>query len=169
MAAAPVNDAPYRLLSNVDFGEDVVVQAFTNLYGCRIGDLTRIGPFVEIQSGVDIGASCKIQSHSFICTGVTIEDEVFVGHGVVFINDKRPRATTDEGVLQTDDDWELVPTVIEQRASIGSGAIIMGGVRVGAGAIVGAGAMVTKDVPPGEVVAGNPARALAAATRRTPV
>ena len=168
MAGAPANEAPYRLLSNVDFGEDVVVQAFTNLYGCRIGDHTRVGPFVEIQSGVEIGSSCKIQSHSFICTGVTIEDEVFVGHGVVFINDKRPRATTDEGELQTDDDWELVETVIERRASLGSGAIVMGGVRVGAGAIVGAGATVTKDVPPGEVVAGNPARALAAATRRSP-
>jgi UDP-2-acetamido-3-amino-2,3-dideoxy-glucuronate N-acetyltransferase len=167
MADAPANDAPYRLLSNVDFGDDVVVQAFTNLYGCRIGDHTRVGPFVEIQSGVEIGASCKIQSHSFICTGVTIEDEVFVGHGVVFINDKRPRATTEEGELQTDEDWELVETVIERRASLGSGAIIMGGVRVGAGAIVGAGATVTKDVPPGEVVAGNPARALAVARRTT--
>jgi len=166
MAGAPVNDAPYRLLSNVDFGEDVVVQAFTNLYGCRIGDPSRVGPFVEIQSGVEIGASCKIQSHSFICTGVTIQDEVFVGHGVIFINDKRPRSTTDEGELQTDEDWELIETVIERRASLGSGAIVMGGVRVGAGAIVGAGAMVTKDVAPGEVVAGNPARALAAAARR---
>ena len=168
MAGAPANDAPYRLLSNVDFGDDVVVQAFTNLYGCKLGDHTRVGPFVEIQSGVEIGASCKIQSHSFICTGVTIEDEVFVGHGVVFINDKRPRATTDEGALQTDDDWELVETVIERRASLGSGAIIMGGVRVGAGAVVGAGATVTKDVAPGEVVVGNPARALAAEARRTP-
>jgi len=166
MAGAPANDAPYRLLSNVDFGEDVVVQAFTNLYGCRIGDHSRVGPFVEIQSGVEIGASCKIQSHSFICTGVTIQDEVFVGHGVIFINDKRPRSTTDEGELQTDEDWELIETVIERRASLGSGSIIMGGVRVGAGAIVGAGAMVTKDVAPGEVVAGNPARALAAAARR---
>jgi UDP-2-acetamido-3-amino-2,3-dideoxy-glucuronate N-acetyltransferase len=168
MAGAPANDAPYRLLSNVDFGEDVVVQAFTNLYGCRIGDHSRVGPFVEIQSGVEIGASCKIQSHSFICTGVTVEDEVFVGHGVIFINDKRPRSTTDEGELQTDEDWELIETVIERRASLGSGSIIMGGVRVGAGAIVGAGAMVTKDVAPGEVVAGNPARALATAARRTP-
>ena len=166
MAGAPANDAPYRLLSNVDFGEDVVVQAFTNLYGCRIGDHSRVGPFVEIQSGVEIGASCKIQSHSFICTGVTIQDEVFVGHGVIFINDKRPRSTTDEGELQTDEDWELIETVIERRASLGSGAIVMGGVRVGAGAVVGAGAMVTKDVAPGEVVAGNPARALVAAARR---
>jgi acetyltransferase-like isoleucine patch superfamily enzyme len=169
MAGAPANDAPYRLLAEVDFGEDVVVQAFTNLYGCRIGDHTRVGPFVEIQSGVAIGASCKIQSHSFICTGVTIEDEVFVGHGVVFINDRRPRATTDDGALQTDEDWELIPTVIERRASIGSGAIIMGGVRVGAEAIVGAGAMVLKDVAPGVVVAGNPARALAAAARHPSV
>jgi len=168
MAGAPANEAPYRLLSDVDFGEGVLVQAFTNLYGCRIGDLTRIGPFVEIQSGVEVGSSCKIQSHSFICTGVTIEDEVFVGHGVIFINDKRPRSTTDEGELQTDEDWELIETVIERRASLGSGSIIMGGVRVGAGAIVGAGAMVTKDVAPGEVVAGNPARALATAARRTP-
>jgi UDP-2-acetamido-3-amino-2,3-dideoxy-glucuronate N-acetyltransferase len=168
MADAPANDAPYRLLSNVDFGEDVVVQAFTNLYGCRIGDHTRVGPFVEIQSGVEIGSSCKIQSHSFICTGVSIEDEVFVGHGVLFINDKRPRATTDDGALQTEDDWELIETVIERRASLGSGAIIMGGVRVGARAVVGAGAVVTKDVAPGEVVAGSPARALAAAARRTP-
>ena len=167
MAGAPANEAPYRLLSNVELGEGVVVQAFTNLYGCRIGDHTRIGPFVEIQSGVEIGVSCKIQSHSFICTGVTIEDEVFVGHGVVFINDKRPRATTDDGALQTDEDWELIPTLIGRRASIGSGAIIMGGVRVGEGAIVGAGAMVTKDVPAGEVVAGNPARALAVASRQT--
>jgi UDP-2-acetamido-3-amino-2,3-dideoxy-glucuronate N-acetyltransferase len=167
MAGAPANDAPYRLLSNVDFGDDVVVQAFTNLYGCKLGDHTRVGPFVEIQSGVEIGASCKIQSHSFICTGVTIEDEVFVGHGVVFINDKRPRATTDEGELKTDDDWDLVETVIERRASLGSGAIVMGGVRVGADAIVGAGATVTKDVAPGEVVVGNPARALAAEARRT--
>ena len=134
MANAPSNDAPYRLLSNVDFGEDVAVQAFTNLYGCRIGDHSRIGPFVEIQSGVDIGSSCKIQSHSFICTGVTIEDEVFVGHGVIFINDKRPRSTTDEGELQTDEDWELIETVIASLvAGVGVTAIfstaIWGGAR----------------------------------------
>jgi acetyltransferase-like isoleucine patch superfamily enzyme len=165
MAEAPANDAPYRLLRDVQFGEGVVVQAFTNLYGCRIGDLTRVGPFVEIQSGVEVGSGCKIQSHAFICTGVTIENEVFVGHGVIFINDKRPRATTEEGVLQTDDDWELIPTVVERRASIGSGAIIMGGVRVGAGALVGAGAVVLQDVAPGEVVVGNPARALATTAR----
>ena len=162
----PVNDAPHRLIADVEFGAGVVVHAFTNLYGCRIGDESRIGTFVEIQRGAVIGARCKIQSHTFICDGITIGDAVFVGHGVIFINDKRPRSTTDEGELQTDEDWELIETVIERRASLGSGAIVMGGVRVGAGAIVGAGAMVTKDVAPGEVVAGNPARALAAAARR---
>ena len=168
MSDRPVNEAPYRQIAQVEFGANVVVHPFTNLYGCTIGDNTRIGPYVEIQEGVVIGAGCKIQSHSFICTGVTIEDEVFVGHGVVFINDKRPRATTEEGELQTDDDWELVETVIERGASLGSGAIVMGGIRVGAGAIVGAGATVTKDVAPGEVVVGNPARALAAEGRRSP-
>src|SRR3954470_11783332 len=160
MAEAPANDAPYRLLSHVDFCEGVVVQAFTNLYGCRIGDHTRVGPFVEIQSGVEIGASWKIQSHTFICTGVEIGDEVFVGHGVVFINDKRPRATTDEGALQTDDDWELMPTVVERRASIGSGAVVLGGVRIGEGAIVGGGGGGHRDVPTGATVAGSPAREL---------
>jgi len=159
MAGAPVNDAPYRLLSNVDFGEDVVVQAFTNLYGCRIGDHSRVGPFVEIQSGVEIGASCKIQSHSFICTGVTIQDEVFVGHGVIFINDNLPRATTKTGRLRAPRDWELKRTTVERGASLGSGALILGGVRIGEGAVVGAGAVVTRDVPPGAKVAGNPARA----------
>jgi len=166
MAVAPVNEAPYRLIADVEFGDDVVVQAFTNLYGCRVGARTRIGTFVEVQAGVEIGTRCKIQSHSFICTGVTIEDEVFVGHGVVFINDRRPRATTDDGTLQTDEDWELLPTVVEHRAAIGSGAIIMGGIRIGAGALVGAGAVVTSDVAPGAVVVGNPARALAAGARQ---
>ena len=167
MAGAPANEAPYRLLRDVDFGAGVLVQAFTNLYGCRIGDGTRIGPFVEVQAGASIGRNCKIQSHSFLCDGVEIEDEVFVGHGVMFINDKRPRATTEAGALQSEDDWELVETVIEQRASIGSGAIIMGGVRVGAGALVGAGAVVLKDVAPGEVVVGNPARVLASTARQS--
>ena len=111
---APVNDAPYRLINDVDFGEDVVVHSFTNLYGCSIGDGTRIGPFVEIQRGASIGARCKIQSHTFVCDGVTIEDEVFVGHGVMFINDKFPRATTEDGELQTEADWELLPTVVER-------------------------------------------------------
>lgn len=158
MADAPVNDAPYRLISDVQFGEDVVVQAFTNLYGCRIGDGTRIGPFVEVQRGAVIGARCKIQSHTFVCDGVTIGDEVFVGHGVVFVNDKTPHATNEGGALQTGSDWVLLRTVVENGASLGSGSVILGGTRIGAGALVGAGAVVTRDVPPGEVVAGVPAR-----------
>ncbi len=161
MAGGPVNDAPYRLIDEVEFGEGVVVHPFTNLYGCTIGDNTRIGPFVEIQSGVRIGANCKIQSHAFVCTGVTIEDEVFVGHGVVFVNDKRPRATTDEGLPQTAADWELLETRVERRVSIGSGAVILGGLTIGAEALVGAGAVVTKEVEPGAIVAGNPARHVA--------
>ncbi|HKD35050.1 MAG TPA: acyltransferase [Gaiellaceae bacterium] len=163
MADGPANDAPYRLFSDVEFGDAVVVQSFTNLYGCSLGDGTRVGPFVEIQRGVTVGARCKIQSHTFICTGVEIGDEVFVGHGVMFINDKRPRATTDEGELQTDDDWTVIPTTIERRASLGSGAVILGGIRIGEGAIVGAGAVVTRDVPAGATVAGTPARILATA------
>ena len=145
---------------DVELGLDVVVAPFTNLYGCAIGDGTRVGPFVEVQRGVRIGARCKIQSHTFVCEGVTIEDEVFVGHGVMFVNDKYPRATTGDGALQTEEDWQLLETVVESRASLGSGAIILGGVRVGAGAIVGAGAVVTRDVAPGAVVAGSPARSL---------
>jgi acetyltransferase-like isoleucine patch superfamily enzyme len=158
VADGPVNEAPYRLISDVEFGEDVVVQAFTNLYGCRIGDGTRIGPFVEVQRGAAIGARCKIQSHTFVCDGVTIGDEVFVGHGVLFVNDKTPRATDGDGALQTGADWVLLRTLVENGASLGSGAVILGGTRIGAGALVGAGAVVTRDVPPGEVVAGVPAR-----------
>lgn len=158
MADRPANDAPFRILEDVDFGPNVVVQAFTNLYGCRIGADTRIGPFVEIQRGVVIGERCKIQSHTFICTGVEIADEVFVGHGVMFINDKYPRATTEEGSLQEAGDWTLLPTRVERGASLGSGAVILGGVRIGEGAMVGAGAVVTKNVPAGAVVAGSPAR-----------
>jgi UDP-2-acetamido-3-amino-2,3-dideoxy-glucuronate N-acetyltransferase len=157
----PVNDAPYRLIDDVEFGHNVVVSPFTNLYGCRIGDDTRVGPFVEIQRGATIGARCKIQSHSFICAGVEIEDEVFVGHGTLFINDKFPRATTDAGALKVENDWALVRTVVERGAALGSGAVVMGGVRVGAGALVGAGAVVTHDVAPGATVAGVPARATA--------
>jgi acetyltransferase-like isoleucine patch superfamily enzyme len=158
MAPEPANDAPHRLINDVTFGEGVVVHSFTNLYGCSVGDGTRIGPFVEVQRGASIGARCKIQSHTFVCDGVTIEDEVFVGHGVMFINDKFPRATTEDGELQTEEDWTLLPTVVERRAAIGSGAVLLGGVRVGAGALIGAGAVVTKDVAPGTVVAGVPAR-----------
>jgi UDP-2-acetamido-3-amino-2,3-dideoxy-glucuronate N-acetyltransferase len=146
---------------DVDLGRAVTIfqPELVNLYGCRIGDETRIGAFVEIQRGAVIGARCKIQSHSFICEGVTIEDEVFVGHGVMFINDRAPRATVG-GRLQGGDDWELVPTTVRRGASLGSGAVILCGVTVGAGALVGAGAVVTRDVPAGAVVAGVPARLL---------
>lgn len=154
----PANDASYRLLDDVTFGEDVHVQAFTNLYGCTIGDGSRIGTFVEIQRGARVGARCKVQSHTFICDGVEIGDEVFVGHGVVFVNDKRPRATAGDGALQTTEDWALLPSRVEHGTSIGSGALILGGVTIGAGATVGAGAVVTADVPAGATVAGVPAR-----------
>lgn len=163
MADRPVNDAPCRLLDDVSFGEGVHVAAFTNLYGCQIGAGSRIGPFVEIQRGAVVGERCKVQSHSFVCDGVVLGDEVFVGHGVMFVNDARPRATNDDGRLQTGDDWELIPTFVEHRASIGSGAVILAGVRIGAGALVGAGAVVTRDVEPGDTVAGVPARVLASA------
>jgi acetyltransferase-like isoleucine patch superfamily enzyme len=160
MSGSPSNEAPYRLLDDVTFGERVSVGPFTNLYGCAIGDDSRIGPFVEIQRGARIGARCKIQSHTFVCEGVTIEDEVFVGHGVVFVNDKYPRSTRGDGALQTGEDWALLPTTVAHGASLGSGALILGGVTVGEGAIVGAGAVVTRNVPAGSVVAGSPARAL---------
>ena len=162
---APVNDAPHRLIDGVSFGEDVVVHSFVNLYGCRIGSHSRIGTFVEIQRGAEVGTACKIQSHTFICDGVRIEDEVFVGHGVTFVNDRRPRATDGSGELQTEADWELLRTIVERGASIGSGATILGGVRIGSEATIGAGAVVTRDVGPGETVVGNPARSLAAARR----
>jgi UDP-2-acetamido-3-amino-2,3-dideoxy-glucuronate N-acetyltransferase len=158
LPSKPVNDAPYRLIEDVDFGENVIVSPFTNLYGCRIGDETRVGPFVEIQRDAVIGARCKIQSHAFICTGVEIEDEVFVGHGTLFINDKLPRATTEGGALKTEADWKLERTVVERGAALGSGAVVLSGIRIGARALVGAGAVVTQDVAPGETVAGVPAR-----------
>jgi UDP-2-acetamido-3-amino-2,3-dideoxy-glucuronate N-acetyltransferase len=154
----PANDAPFRLIKDVEFGQDVFVHAFTNLYGCRIGDQTHVGPFVEIQRGAVIGARCKIQSHAFVCDGVTIEDEVFVGHGVIFVNDKLPRATNESGRLQTDADWPLARTTVRRSASLGSGAIVLGGVTIGERAFIGAGAVVTRDVPDDEVVAGVPAR-----------
>jgi acetyltransferase-like isoleucine patch superfamily enzyme len=158
MSASPANDAPYRLIDDVEFGEGVVVQSFTNLYGCRIGDETRIGPFVEIQRGAVVGARCKVQSHTFICDGVEIGDRVFVGHGVLFVNDKTPQATNDAGELAGDSDWTLLPVQVGDGAAIGSGAVIMGGVTIGENALVGAGAVVTRDVPPDGVVAGVPAR-----------
>lgn len=160
MPDTPANDAPFRLIADVAFGEDVVVHSFTNLYGCSIADGSRIGPFVEIQRGVTIGARCKISSHSFICTGVDIGDEVFVGHGVVFVNDKYPRSVNEVGELQTEADWTLLRTTVEDGAAIGSGAVILGGVTVGARAVVGAGAIVTRDVAAGTIVAGSPARVL---------
>jgi acetyltransferase-like isoleucine patch superfamily enzyme len=160
VADGPANDAPCRLIDSVEFGEDVVVQAFANLYGCRIGDGSRIGPFVEIQRGAVIGSRCKISSHSFICEGVELGDGVFVGHGVVFTNDRYPRALTADGELQRDGDWTLERTVVERGASIGSGAIVLCGLTIGEDAIVGAGAVVTHDVPEGAIVAGSPARVL---------
>jgi UDP-2-acetamido-3-amino-2,3-dideoxy-glucuronate N-acetyltransferase len=160
MPAEPSNQAPNRLIADVQFGENVTVYPFTNLYGCTIGDDTRIGPFVEIQRGAVIGRRCKIQSHSFVCDGIVIDDEVFVGHGVTFINDNHPEATTAGGELKSDADWQLIPTTVERGAAIGSGAVILGGVRIGEGATVGAGAVVTHDVAAGTVVAGNPARVM---------
>jgi len=144
----------------VRLGRDVSIHHpdLVNLYGCQIGDGTKIGAFVEIQKNAVIGALCKISSHTFICEGVEIENEVFVGHGVMFVNDKHPAATNDAGDLQTADDWELLRTVVERGASIGSGAVILGGVRIGPGALVGAGAVVTRDVAPGATVLGVPAR-----------
>ena len=149
-----------KIASSVILGENVSLQDFVNLYGCRIGDNTKIGPFVEIQKNVTVGRNCKIQSHSFLCEGVSIEDEAFIGHGVMFINDRYPRSATASGALQTEADWKVVPTVIKKGASIGSNATILCGVTVGEGAIVGAGSVVTKDVPPRTIVAGNPAKVI---------
>ena len=144
----------------VKLGKDVKLAPFVNLYGCEIGDETKIGTFVEIQKNATVGKRCKISSHTFICEGVTIEDHVFIGHGVTFINDTYPRATTASGELQTASDWKVEPTRIKKGASIGSGVTILCNVVVGEGAIVGAGSVVTRDVPPNAIVAGNPARIL---------
>lgn len=150
-----------KIAQDVVLGKDVFLNDFVNLYGCTIGDNTRVGPFVEVQKNASIGSRCKIQSHTFICEGVVIEDEVFVGHGVMFINDRYPMATEGRsGRLQTEADWEVIGTRICRRASIGSNATILCGVTVGEGAVVGAGSVVVKDVPEGAVVAGNPARVL---------
>ena len=147
-----------RIAPDVQLGKDVRLAAFVNAYGCKIGDRTKVGAFVEIQKGATIGVDCKISSHSFICEGVHIADRVFIGHNVTFINDKYPRATNADGSLQTDDDWQLVETWVEEGASLGSSVTVLCGLRIGAGAIVGAGSIVTKPIPPGEVWAGNPAK-----------
>ena len=146
--------------ADVKLGRDVKIYDFVNLYGCEIGDESKIGTFVEIQKGARIGRRVKVSSHTFICEGVTIEDHVFIGHNVTFINDLYPRATTASGELQTETDWKVVPTLVRTRASIGSGSTILCGVEIGEGAIVGAGSVVTRDVPAGMIVVGNPARIL---------
>ena len=147
-----------KISTDVILGKSVVLNDFINLYGCQIGDNTKIGTFVEIQKGAKIGKNCKISSHTFICEGVTIEDNVFVGHNVTFINDLYPRATTASGKLQTDEDWTCIPTLVQKGASIGSSATLLSGITVGENAIIGAGSVVTKDVPPDTIVAGNPAK-----------
>ena len=144
---------------DVKLGRDVIIYNFVNLYGCEIGDGTKIGSFVEIQKNARVGRNCKVSSHTFICEGVTIEDEVFVGHGVIFINDKYPRATGADG-LQTEAEWEVIPTLVKRGASIGSGVIVLCGVTIGEGALIGAGAVVIADVPANATIAGNPARVL---------
>jgi UDP-2-acetamido-3-amino-2,3-dideoxy-glucuronate N-acetyltransferase len=149
-----------RIAPNVKLGRDVKIFGFANLYGCEIGDDVKIGAFVEIQKGVKVGDRCKVSSHSFLCEGVTLEDEVFIGHNVTFINDRYPRATAAGGGLQTEKDWKCVPTLIQRGASIGSSVTILCGITIGERAVVGAGSVVTKDVPAGVVVAGNPARIL---------
>jgi acetyltransferase-like isoleucine patch superfamily enzyme len=154
------------LISDVRFGENVVVHSFTNLYGCSIGSGTKIGAFVEIQRGAVIGSDCKIESHTFICDGVAIRDRVFVGHGVTFINDKHPRAAREDGRLKRNGDWEMAFTTVAAGAALGSGAVVLGGLRIGEGATVGAGAVVTRDVPDGGTVIGNPARMLQPRTPR---
>ena len=148
------------IADDVRLGRDVKIFEFVNLYGCQIGDESKIGTFVEIQRGATVGRRVKISSHTFICEGVRIEDQVFVGHGVTFINDRYPSAVNERGELQTGDDWNVVPTIVRKRASIGSGSTILCGVEIGEGAIVGAGSVVTKNVPAGSIVAGNPARIL---------
>jgi len=147
-----------QIAPDVKLGKGVRIYGFTNLYGCEIGNEVKIGTFVEIQKGVKIGDRCKISSHTFICEGVTLEDEVFVGHNVTFINDRHPRATNRDGALQSEADWECVRTLVKRGASIGSGATLLCGITIGEYAMVGAGSVVTKDVPPGVVVVGNPAR-----------
>lgn len=151
-----------RIAPDVRLGKDVKVFGYANLYGCTIGDGSKIGCFVEIQKNAVIGAGCKVSSHSFICEGVTIEAQVFIGHHVCFTNDLLPRACKPDGSLQTEADWKVIPTRVKRRASIGSGAVILPGITIGEGAVVGAGSVVTRDVPPRTIVAGNPARVIRA-------
>ncbi len=153
-------ESTLRIADDVELGEDVQLYAFVNAYGCKIGDRTKVGTFVEIQKNAEIGADCKISSHTFICEGVTIEDGVFIGHNVTFINDKYPAALAADGRLQTEADWTVVPTRVCRGASIGSGSVILCGVTVGPGAVVGAGSVVTRSVPARQIWAGNPARLL---------
>lgn len=151
----------YQCISpDVKLGENLKLSKFINLYGCAVGDETKIGAFVEIQKNASVGKNCKISSHTFICEGVTIEDNVFIGHGVTFINDSYPRATTGDGRMQTEADWKVEKTLVRKGASIGSGSTILANVTIGENALVGAGSVVTKDVPPNSIVAGNPARVL---------
>lgn len=147
-----------RIADDVVLGKDVAIHAYVNLYGCKIGDRTKIGAFVEIQKGVSVGKNCKISSHSFLCEGVSVGDNVFIGHNVTFINDRYPEAVGPEGSLQTEKDWQVIPTTVEEGVSIGSSSTIMCGVTIGTEAVIGAGSMVLSDVPPGEVWAGNPAK-----------
>jgi acetyltransferase-like isoleucine patch superfamily enzyme len=149
-----------KIAPDVKLGKDVTIYDFVNLYGCEIGDNSKVGTFVEIQKGAKIGKNCKISSHTFICEGVTIEDNVFVGHNVAFINDLYPRSTTANNKLKTDDDWDCIPTWVKKGASIGTGATLLPGITIGKNAMIGAGSVVTKDVPPNTIVVGNPARIL---------
>lgn len=154
---------------DVKLGENVKLANFVNLYGCTIDDNTKIGTFVEVQKNALIGKNCKIQSHTFICEGVTIEDDVFVGHGVIFINDKYPRSTNVNGGIQTEADWKVIPTIVKKGASVGSGSTILCNITIGENAIVGSGSVVTKDVPPDTIVAGNPARIVRKIEEERPV
>jgi len=161
MTRVEPDSQPFRQIApDVKLGKGVRIYGFTNLYGCEIGDDVKIGTFVEIQKGARIGARCKISSHTFICEGVVLEDEVFVGHNVTFINDLYPRSTNDSGQLQTEADWKCVKTHVKRGASIGSGVTLLCGITVGSKSVIGAGSVVTRDVPPGAIVAGNPARVL---------
>ena len=163
----PEAQAFRQIAPDVKLGNGVRIFGFTNLYGCEIGDDVKIGTFVEIQKGARIGSRCKISSHTFICEGVVLEDEVFVGHNVTFINDLYPRSTNGDGQLQTEADWKCVPTLVKKGASIGSGATLLCGITIGARAVIGAGSVVTRDVPPDAIVAGNPARVLRMASPET--